>query len=527
MRFQKHVMNLRPLCLIFNHWAISDGKKAMPMNSRNNVIEWEQLFNEIHIDSETLNDVMIRKEIIPIILVPGFLGTRLKNEEEIMWDPDNLKDFCSRFGLIKPDGSAERHKVFIGDKAYDNTYLSVAKDEEIHLSKTLGWSNLVQGFYGDLRMYQLQREKSPVLSLCFENPFYAFGYNWTASPNDIGRILADTIKGTVAHHGVSSRCTRVILVTHSMGGLVARSASHIYDAESSILGIIHTVQPASGAPAAYSRMKEGYKVKAEGDPDVLERIEAWLLGRNGREMTATLGNMPGALSLLPNHLYQGSDKDPAWLQMPISGDGLPRSDPYAEIYRNRTHAWRLIDEHLLNPGSGNSELDWQNYLISLDEVERFHRKLGAYQHSNSFHIVGDRINTVTFCYYDAWMKSRKVKLFTPTEKFNIDKFEDTRLQGLILVHKTGGFWAKSKRDNENDIRVRLSTGAPRDGDGTVPVCSAKSLSDEESGVTTFPFLDHGNAMKYPEVLRVIGERIDELLFEVIYKQAAVKEVKGE
>jgi pimeloyl-ACP methyl ester carboxylesterase len=513
------------LFLALNLWVFE--RRLLAMDTSETIVSWEYVFGSLGVEAEKLNEIRIKKEVIPIIFIPGFSGTRLKNSEELIWDPDNLTNFLPRFGLIKFNGSSVRKGLLIGDGTYRGEYLQVAHKARFYKSENQGWDNLIQGFYGDLRNYQLQRNIADVLSLCFETPFYAFGYNWTDSPDVSGRLLAASIKGAIAHHGVSDMCRRVILLTHSMGGLVARSASKSHGAESSILGIIHTVQPASGAPAAYSRMKEGYKAKLKGNIDIFDRIEAWLLGRSGREMTATLGNMPGALSLLPNHLYQGADNDPAWLHMQASGDGLPRLDPYAEIYRNRTHAWRLIDEALLNPGSGNVELDWRNYLISLESVERFHRNLGAYQHPNSFHIVGDNMYTVTTCNYKAWTSHRRIMFSKPAEKVAIEKFEDERLAGLLAVHETGGFWARSKLEDENQIRIKLSTSVPPDGDGTVPVSSAKSLSHDDSDVAIIPFLEHGKAMKNINVLKKIGERIDQILYNVIYKEARLGDIESE
>ncbi|WP_241575579.1 GPI inositol-deacylase, partial [Rosenbergiella nectarea] len=65
----------------------------------------------------------------------------------------------------------------------------------------------------------------------------------------------------IAGYKASGRkCEKVILVTHSMGGLVARHYSEILDGnngDKKILGIVHGVMPNLGSPMAYKRMKTG------------------------------------------------------------------------------------------------------------------------------------------------------------------------------------------------------------------------------------------------------------------------------
>ena len=60
---------------------------------------------------------------------------------------------------------------------------------------------------------------------CFEFPVHVCGYNWTASNRDSGAELAKYIDGVIEQYKKMGRlCDQVILITHSMGGLDARSA---------------------------------------------------------------------------------------------------------------------------------------------------------------------------------------------------------------------------------------------------------------------------------------------------------------
>ena len=49
---------------------------------------------------------------------------------------------------------------------------------------------------------------------------------------------------------VTGLCETGSLVTHSMGGLAARSAMKLFGAEGRVLGVVQSVQPACGAVAA-------------------------------------------------------------------------------------------------------------------------------------------------------------------------------------------------------------------------------------------------------------------------------------
>ena len=90
-------------------------------------------------------------------------------------------------------------------------------------------------------------------------PVFAFGYNWTRSNLESARLLLEKVEEWIAEFQQAGRpCRQVILVTHSMGGLVARAAAKIDRKEKQrILGVIHGVMPAIGAPVLYRRMAAG------------------------------------------------------------------------------------------------------------------------------------------------------------------------------------------------------------------------------------------------------------------------------
>lgn len=179
---------------------------------------------------------------------------------------------------------------------------------------------------------------------------WAAGYNWLQSNRDSGQAIKDLIEKSILPYynegkevrvaapdgkGKTTcsmqrqkpqsqpRAEQVIVVTHSMGGLVSRALTEIYQCEK-VMGVSHGVQPATGAPATYKRMRSGF-----------EGVAQVFLGRNAVDVVAILSQAPGGLELLPTADYnQGKpwlklrDKDSGkeLMALPITGD------PYAEIY---------------------------------------------------------------------------------------------------------------------------------------------------------------------------------------------------
>lgn len=200
---------------------------------------------------------------------------------------------------------------------------------------------------------------------------WAGGYNWLKSNRDSGQAIQRLIEEVILPHynegkkvavkdtpdgqGANECCIQrrrptrpvaegVIVVTHSMGGLVSRSLTEIHQC-SKVLGVSHGVMPATGAPATYKRMRSGF-----------EGAEQLFLGRNAADVVAILSQAPGGLELLPTADYNGGKP---WLKVrDINGAeimALPKAgDPYGEIYMSP--AWYGLlpeaNEGLLEVGQG-------------------------------------------------------------------------------------------------------------------------------------------------------------------------------
>ncbi|GAB3400570.1 hypothetical protein GCM10027318_07440 [Massilia agilis] len=217
---------------------------------------------------------------------------------------------------------------------------------------------------------------------------YAFGYNWLQSNGDSAKIVARRINRLMNDLNQSGyECNQVIVVTHSMGGLVGRALVHpkYGNLQDKVLGIVHGVMPAIGAPAAYRRMRAGFE-----DYGMMSGVEASIgakvAGNCGDEVTAVLANAQGGLELLPTESYGNG-----WLRVRHNGrdlDAWPKQgDPYSEIYKVGGKWYSMLQEKWINPAGlpphrgGGTRARTHEYL---DKAQSFHREIAHTFHPNSY-----------------------------------------------------------------------------------------------------------------------------------------------
>jgi pimeloyl-ACP methyl ester carboxylesterase len=481
-------------------------------------VKWDkvdQVFSGLK--TELVHEIRVQREAIPLVFVPGIMGTRLRvagtdgkgkgadTLPNLRWDPSSTWFMLKNFFGADPQ---HRMLMLVGPDDFSSGFLEVDDANPV--------SN---GFHGIFDQYcnnflnPLIKHDWGALRKIFEFPVYAVGYNWTDSNENSGKRLASRITAIIAEaKGVTGLCEKVILITHSMGGLVSRAASELHDAKGKILGIVHGVQPASGSPAAYWRIKGGFEGKWSA---------SMALGHSGPEVAPVLGNIPGGLELLPNKLYRTNpttehpDGLPGWLN--ISGvqprAPLPKSDPYEEIYRVKARVlptpgekpstnkfWGLVDPDLLDPhnasqlpASGPNAIDtsgvethaWNQYKRVLDIAEKFHDKLGKKAHPLTFCFRGFGFPTVD-----------SIELRTESNREKVDPYPSQGFRGYFT--DAAG----------NSMRAVLQNPAG-DGDGTVPLSSAGLLNDPARpapGDSDFP-IEHQPAYNDSEVQRFVVQGI--------------------
>lgn len=256
-------------------------------------------------------------------------------------------------------------------------------------------------------------------------PVYGVGYCWLQDCKTSGELLEKRILEIInSWKGAKRQCSNVILVTHSMGGLVARAcAKRIPD---KIAGVVHGVMPALGAPVAYRRIAcgtEPFSLNSSPLKKFADSKLATILGDSADKTTPVLAVSPGALELLPNHLYpqpwlhvrvirfgggsQGASQAEkgrahGYKTKPYDALSFPNAslqNPY-DLYRDMNFWFRLINPDLADPASkyANSRRDGVVSAVkkAINTAETFHRTLGDYYHPNSFAFYGDDKEQLSF-----------------------------------------------------------------------------------------------------------------------------------
>jgi len=395
------------------------------------------------------------KRIIPIIFIPGIMGTnlRVKNSRDHAWRPPNGKlagliqviqylgkDAEARKQVLHPDRVEvdENGPVDLTRKV-ENQLKGAPDLNPEKLAKLFGWGELHRDSYGRIlntlqerlhdilkpdgtpddawvqlvleqqKIHQFGAEKAfeeiaPEDLTSFANaayPVHAVGYNWLQSNNVSVLRLVEKIEAITDFYKttLNKDCEKVILVTHSMGGLVARACTQLQGKTDKVLGVVHGVMPAIGAPATYKRMRAGF-----------EGVEQVLLGRNAAEATAVLTQSPGPMELLPTPEYKAKLPGGAqhWLRAHF-GKGkhgeveitslLGEGDPYDSVYLNQTDWWRLVKTELINPSKSknkttagqtsdtsedpnSADQDFAAYAEALAISRSFHSKIKGQYHAN-------------------------------------------------------------------------------------------------------------------------------------------------
>ena len=227
----------------------------------------------------------------------------------------------------------------------------------------------------------------------FHYPVYAFGYNWLKSNEISAEALKTRIESIIAYwKGKQRDCNSVLLITHSMGGLVARACAKNIPAQ--IAGVIHGVMPALGAPACYRRLACGTEVSSPSN-SFIDNIKAEkfaeIAGRTIAETTPVLSTAAGPLELLPNHLYPRP-----WLFVEVKSPqkksevvALPVTDPYV-LYADFTSWYRMIDPAFADPAKKWKTGLLQSIESAILQAKRFHTEvLGDYYHPNTFAFYAD------------------------------------------------------------------------------------------------------------------------------------------
>jgi len=504
---------------------------------------------------------MPSRKVVPVIVVPGIMGTNLRAKakpgkspnkvlkagEEAWRAPNGLVDGLAAARLWKKRDPATRQQIL------DAETLEIDRQGAIHLPedasrygtskdevRLLGWGEVHWDSYGKL-LYELHiglnhtfetdaldkvrvvrghwkdvmkcdpaewgvrsieniTEKELEKHAEYYYPVYACGYNWLESCAASAKTLQERIEHVMRFWADRKCvCEKVILVTHSMGGLVARACAK--QIPNKILGVIHGAMPALGAPVCYRRIACGTEKWSPTNGKVDNRkaeAVAEILGEQPESTMAVMATSPGALELLPNHLYPGP-----WLHLYLVSRinnkdtgrdvvHLPVGNPY-DLYRDAKPWYRLVDPHLADPAGKYSsgpltirEVAWK----AIETAEHFHREvLDTYYHPNTYAFYGADPEQMSFGAV-RWVARDPGKGAV---------FTEANLRGAV---RTGYGPSGGRRVRVEDRTDLHFVPARQDvaGDGTVPRQSGAGPQGKAKQVFEIRGFDHQGAFNNQAVL---------------------------
>ncbi len=320
---------------------------------------------------------------IPVVFIPGVMGSRLMFRNPFSphifpWDPDNPATMLPVWVGASESDKYLLFKSFFGEIYEVPPPSLVSRFGPQELKR--GWAGVCANFY--LLLLEDLRENLP------RCPVYAQGYDWRQSNEDSGAFIATRVRQILKRHAAQ----QAILVTHSMGGIVARAACKFNAGfTDEILAVIHVAQPAAGASIAYRRFFSGCN-DGQGIPgwalDTIAGSEWW-------EDMGLMSVLPGPLQLLPTNHYRDNAHPADWLvEEKGANPDISHSGPNSDMFSTyQTMGFPGILFGYVPSISGFSRNEWDTVLSDLIRnlalAKSFHDRLGLFAHPTTFVVASD------------------------------------------------------------------------------------------------------------------------------------------
>jgi hypothetical protein len=437
------------------------------------------LKSNIIISRNTKNKIKLKPNI-PIILIPGILGTRLKSAQNPngIWDPENT------------DLMLKKHVVSSSDyqrKLFKDNNIEVMIDSDRYDSEKIqrGWGEVYSEIY------------KPFLMTCQNKSFtyftpkvYAIGYNWIKSNRDSCDRIRNRTKWILEKEKSGKTQPKgFFYVTHSMGALTVRSVLKKYnDLANNCLGVIFIVPPNLGAVVFYRRFFTGVKY------DDLK--VALVMGDHPSKWAKAVSPVKSAFELLPNNEYASNGENKRqWLRWKAEvvpeknkkylGEREKATPPANELYEIYSHtdyiaciahnSWGNVREDIIN-NTKDARLYFNDWL-----ADYMPDKFGI--------ICSNNITTDTEVDISATIN-------ISYERGHISKINGNVYTPSIVRSQKLNIFAKPFRDKR--------------GDGTVPINSQLAFKKKSISCIEFDSVKHADAIKNKEVMSKIFELLDEM-----------------
>ena len=403
-------------------------------------------------NKNTLNTVKVL-----IVFVPGVMGTRLKLSG-MNWDPDSGYGL----GFAKAWGFASLSKK--------RTALSAPPGDDVvmDLKEGHGFDSVASDFYSAFLKKLAKHEFASATT-----PVYAVGYYWRRPIDE----SATALRARILEVMVNEDAKRVVVISHSMGGLVSRAMFKQHaDTQAIVSGAIHVVQPAVGAVALYRRLFTGMKKDLDGGG-----VAGWVLnnalGETPAEFATLISVLPGPMQLCPSGFYQRGN---GWLGLERSG--FPRNLPQDQsIFDNYGSA--SSPPGIYNEGLHHSTATKTGLREVLNQAKEFHGWIQTY-----------KLDGKTWAIYSTGLQTDVAIDFRKTAPAMPKKTRQVRTGRYDMDTHSPEYTTETYEDPWPYFADGLAVVPIREaeGDGTVPQNSASALfPGEEHAITKENLADTG------------------------------------
>jgi len=225
---------------------------------------------------------------IPIIVVPGIAGSRLTDPatDDLVWNPTGILPSEPGSFAANAEALADLGRTLVPD----TTHRFPRVPERARVEPIRNYYNLIHTFYGalaqalhyDLGRILAPRRIAPVVYCC--------GYDW----RETNSASAARLRNVADEAQRECNGENLIIVAHSMGGIVTREFCKNMGGEARLRSLILLGSPTLGAIKAYRELKEGFAFT-----DSVRRV----LNLDARESRDFLRRLPAVYQLLPTRVY--------------------------------------------------------------------------------------------------------------------------------------------------------------------------------------------------------------------------------
>ena len=267
----------------------------------------------------------------PIVIVPGLMGTRLVDpaSRQKIWDslPSRGRPFAAVLRrLVDPTPLAP-------DTATDNIPLLAPRvtNAEAARARTIpNFGNITYEFYGRLAL----ELTAPAFRAAAQAGFgtapavYIAGYDWRRS----NMFAAATLQRVIERARADTGASQVILIAHSMGGLVSRwFCRHGTPGASAVASLILLGSPTHGASLAYRQLRFGLDLRGRPGTDGALAALFWD-AVYARVDAVLIRSFQSIYELLPTSHFCRSNPD--WLRFDARAAGIPNAGDADRLYGN-------------------------------------------------------------------------------------------------------------------------------------------------------------------------------------------------